>query len=119
LIPVIGAGLDPQYLLGVVPLVERASLVDTLVALQADQTGSGGLRHGAGKFSLTDAGRALHQQRLAEPVGEENRGRGGGVGQVAGFSQPTADVLDIGEERGGPRGHTHFVFSSVRQAGRV
>ncbi len=92
-----GAGLDAQYLLGVVPLVERAGLVDAFVALQADQTGSGGLRDGAGQFGLADPGGAFHQQRLAEPVGEENGGRGGGIGQVAGFGQPPADVVDIGE----------------------
>ena len=37
LLPVAMPGLDPQDLLGVVPLVERACLVDTLVALQPHQ----------------------------------------------------------------------------------
>ena len=119
LIPVVGAGLDTQDLLGVVPLVERAGLVDALVALQADQSGSGGLRDGAGQFGLADSGRAFHQQRLAEPVGEENRGRGGGVGQVAGFGQPPADVVDVGEQRHGPRGHTHFCVLLKLSSGRA
>src|SRR5580692_10594944 len=106
LVPVIGAGLDTQNLLGVVPLVEGTGLVDTFVALQADQTRSSGLRDGAGQLGLTNTGRAFDQKRLAEPVGQENRGGGGGIGQVAGFGQPTTDIVDIGEQRDRPRGHT-------------
>ena len=91
-----------------IPLVERTCLVDAFVALQADQFRFGGLRDGAGQFGLTHTGRAFHQKRLAEPVGEEYRGGGGGIGQVAGFGQPTTDIVDIGEQRDRPRGHTHF-----------
>ena len=68
-----------------VPLVERARLVDALVALQAHQAGAGGLRDGTGQFGLADAGGAFDQQRLAQPVGEEYRCGRCGVGQVAGL----------------------------------
>ena len=87
-----------------VPLVERARLVDALVALQPDQTGAGGLRDGTRQFGLADTGRTFDQQRLAEPVGEEHRCGGCGVGQVAGFGQSARDVVDVGEQRRGRAG---------------
>ena len=48
-----------RQLLGVVPLVERARLVDALVALQPDQAGAGGLGDRLGQLGLADPGRAL------------------------------------------------------------
>ena len=118
LVPVALPGLDPQDLLGVVPLVERAGLVDALVALQPDQAGAGGLRDGARQLGLADAGGALDQQRLAQPVGEEHRCGRCGVGQVAGFGQTSRDIVDVGEQRCRACGDAHAkCFSWLGRAG--
>ena len=69
---VAAAGLDAQQLLLVVPLVERARLVEPLVALQPHQLGAGGPRDRLGELGLADAGRALDEQRLLQP---SRRGR--------------------------------------------
>ena len=111
-----GAGLDPQDLLGVVPLVEGAGLVDALVALQPHQTRAGGLRDRPGQLGLADPGGALHQQRLAQPVGEEDRGGRCGIGQVAGLGQPPRDIVDVSEQRCRACGDAHG-FSPVRPGG--
>ena len=95
-----------------VPLVERAGLVDALVALQPHQFRAGGLCDGAGQLGLADAGGTFHQQRLAQPVGEENRGGGCGVGQIAGLGEPPRDIVDVGEQRRRACGDAHvFSFS--------
>ena len=96
-----------------VPLVERAGLVDALVALQPHQTGAGGLRDRAGQFGLADACGTFHQQRLAQPVGEEDRCGRCGVGQVAGFGQPPCDIVDVGEQRRRACGDAHWINSPV------
>ena len=108
LVPVAVPGLDPQDLLGVVPLVERAGLVDALVALQPHQARAGGLRDGARQLGLADAGGAFHQQWLAQPVGEEHRCGRCGVGQVAGFRQTSRDIVDVGEQRCRACGDAHM-----------
>ncbi len=94
-----------------VPLVERAGLVDALVALQAHQTGAGGLRDGTGQLGLADACGTFHQQRLAQPVGKEYRCGRCGVGQVAGFRQTSRDIVDVGEQRCRTGGDAHSIFS--------
>jgi hypothetical protein len=109
-------GLDAQDLLGVVPLVERASLVDAFVTLQPNQPGAGGLCDRAGQFGLADARRALDQQRLAKPVGEEDRCGRCGIGQIACLGKPPRDIVDVGEQRRRACGDAH---RSPNQAGRV
>jgi hypothetical protein len=52
-------GLDAQQLLAVVPLIERARLVESLVALQPHQPGGGGGCDGLRQLGLAGAGRAL------------------------------------------------------------
>ena len=91
---------DPQQLLGVVPLVERAGLVDALVALQPDQPRAGGLGDRLGQLGLADPGRPLDQQRLAQPIGQEDGGGDGGGGQVADAGQPVGHLGDRAEQRG-------------------
>jgi hypothetical protein len=91
----------------VIPFVERSGFVDTLVALQPHQPGPGGLRDCPGQFGLADAGGTLDQQRLAEPVGEEYRCGGCGVGQVTGLGQPPCDIVDVGEQRYRACGNAH------------
>ena len=84
LVPRVGVavGLDAQQLLLVVPLVERLALVETLVALQADQPGAGQLGDRLGELGLAGAGRALDEHRLAEPIGEEGDAGDAIVGEV-------------------------------------
>ena len=78
-----GRRLDAQQLLLVVPLVERARLVETLVALQPNQLRAGRPRHRLGQLGLPDAGRALDQQRLLQRACEVRRRGGGRIGEVA------------------------------------
>ena len=83
----LAAGLDPQQLLAVVPLVERLGLVEPLVALQADQLAAAGAGERLGQLGLADPRRALDQDRLVQPLGEEGDQRGRLVGEVAGARQ--------------------------------
>ena len=89
--------LDAQQLLLVVPLVERAGLVETLVALQPDQLGARRPRHRLGQLGLADPGRTLDQQRLLQRTGEVRRRRGGRVGEVARRLQPGRRLARRGE----------------------
>lgn len=91
---------DPQQLLGVVPLVQRAGLVDALVALEPDEPGVRHLGDGLGQLGLADPGGPLDQERLAEPVGEEDGGGDGPRRQVAGGGEPLGDVVHGAEESG-------------------
>ena len=81
-------GLDAQQLLLVVPLVEGLGLVEALVALQADQAGPGHLGHRLGQLGLAGAGRALDQDRLAQPLGQVHHAGDAVVGEVADGAQP-------------------------------
>ena len=90
---------DAQQLLGVVPLVERAGLVDALVALQAHQAAARRLGHRARQLRLAHARGALDEQRLAQAVGEEDGGRDGRGGDVADVGEPGGDVVDGVEQR--------------------
>jgi hypothetical protein len=86
-------GLDAQELLLVVPLVERLRLVEALVALQADEAGTGHLGNGLRQLGLARAGRAFDEHRLAEPVGQEDHARNAVVGEVVDVLQALADGL--------------------------
>ena len=90
----VALGLDAQQLLLVVPLVERLGLVEALVALQADEAGAGHLGDGLGELGLAGAGRALDEDRLAQPVGEEHDAGDALVGEVVDLLQSVADLLD-------------------------
>src|SRR4051795_7263167 len=90
----LGLGLDAQELLAVVPLVERLGLVEALVALQAHEPAVEVLGERAGELRLADAGRALHEDRLAELGGQIRDERGRLAGQVADRAQPGVDVVD-------------------------
>ena len=79
----LAAGLDPQQLLAVVPLVHRLRLVEALVALQPHQLAAGGARERLRQLGLADPRRALDQDRLAELLGEVGDQRRGLVGEVA------------------------------------
>ena len=94
-----GVGLDAQELLLVIPLVERLRFVEPLVALQPDELLPGGGRDRLRELGLADAGGALAQERLLEPIGEV---RGDGdvvIRQIAGGGKPRAGVVGRGEGR--------------------
>ncbi len=94
-----------------VPLVERAGLVDALITLQPYQAGAGGLCDRARQLRLADARGAFDQQRLAQPVGEEDRCGRCGIGQIAGLGKPPRDIVDVGEQRRRACGDAHVIFS--------
>ena len=111
---VVGAGCgDAQQLLGVVPLVEGARLVDALVALQAHELAVRRCRHGGGQRGLADTGRPLDEQRFAELVGEVDGRRDLVGGEVAVLGQARRDVVDRGEA-GGVR-HARSLPDRVRR----
>ena len=83
----LAAGLDPQQLLAVVPLVHRLRLVEPLVALQAHQLAAGRARERLRQLGLADPRRALDQDRLAELLGEVGDQRRRLVGEVADLRQ--------------------------------
>ena len=87
------ARLDGEKLALVVPLVERGVLIQSLVALQADEFGAVHRRQRLGDFRLADAGLALQQQRPLEEVHEPQRRRKVAVGDVADLGQPVRDRL--------------------------
>ena len=97
----LAAGLDPQQLLAVVPLVQRLRLVEALVALQAHQLAAGGARERLRQLGLADPRRALDQDRLAEPLGEEGDQRRGLVGEVADLRQRLLHLRDGAIGHGG------------------
>ena len=87
------AGLDGEKLALIVPLVERGVLVETLVALQADELG---LVHGGerlGDFGLADAGFAFEQQRTLEKIHQPQRGRDVAVGDIADGGELVRDLF--------------------------
>ena len=59
-------GLHPQKLLLIIPFVERARLVESLVTLQPDELGVENFREHLGDFGLARAGGTFNQQRLFE-----------------------------------------------------
>jgi hypothetical protein len=61
------------------------------VALQADEPRPGGRGERLGDLGLPHARLALHEQRLAELGGEEDRGGQGAGGEVALLLQRLAD----------------------------
>ncbi len=106
-------GLDAQQLLLVVPLVERLGLVETLVALQADQLGAGDLGDRLGELGLAGTGWALDEDRLLEPVGEVGDAGDAVVGEVLHVSKRIAYLLDaletgLGGRQSGVGGHRHM-----------
>ena len=62
------ARLDGEELALVVPLVERGVLIETFVALQADQLGAMHCGKRLGHFGLADARFALEQQRPLQKI---------------------------------------------------
>ena len=85
------ARLDAQQLLLVVPFVEGLGLVDALVALQPQQPRSGDRGGRLGQLRLAHPGRPLDEERLAEPVRQQQGIGDVVIGQVAGTAEPVLD----------------------------
>ena len=86
-------GLHPQELLLIVPFVERARLVETLVALEPDEFGLQNFGEHLGDFGLAGARGPFDQQRLLERQGEKDRGLDALIGDVARPLEPVGDLL--------------------------
>src|SRR5205814_2409142 len=86
--------LDAEELLLVVPLEEGARLVESLVALQADELGVEHLREHLPELGLSRPGRSLGKERLLEREGEEECRLHAARGDVARGTQPLADLLE-------------------------
>ena len=115
-----GPGLNTQYLLGVVPLVERAGLVDALVALQTDQPGAGRLRDGAGQLGLADPGRALPPAAACR-AGRRGKPRSRWRYRADSRFRPAADRRRRCRRTAGQAAQAHSLLRSPQQcqAGRV
>ncbi len=92
--------LGVEELLGVFPLVERLALVESLVALQADEMPRGHFGQGLGQLGLAHPGRPLDEHRPAHALGQEHHGGDPAIGDVAGVLELLLDVLD-GLKHGG------------------
>src|SRR5205823_14195201 len=85
---------DVQQLPRVVPLVDRVSEVDSLVALEPDQARAQHVGHHLGRLGLAHARLAFDEEGLLELQGQKDRGREGAVADVAPLAQAALDVLD-------------------------
>ena len=83
--------LETQKLLLVVPFVERARLVESLVTLQPDKLRTEHVGQHLGHFGLARTRRPFNEQRLVERECEKNRGLDALVGDVACAPQAFAD----------------------------
>ena len=88
--------LGVEQLLAVFPLVQRLRLVQPLVALHADQREVEERGDRLGELGLADAGRAFHQDRLLQVLGEIDGGGDLPARDVADRGQPLFDRLDRG-----------------------
>src|SRR5439155_27099507 len=86
--------LDAEELILVVPLEEGARLVESLVALEADELGVEHLREHLPELGFPRPGRSLDEERLLEREGEEERRLHATRGDVARGAQALADLLD-------------------------
>ena len=92
-------GLDTKELLLVVPLVDGLRLVQTLIALQANQAPVARLGHGLRQLGLAHARRTLAQDGLGELVGDVDRDRALVVREVSDRGQPFPGLGRATEQR--------------------
>ena len=86
-------GLDAEQLLLVVPLVQGLRLIEALVALQADESGTGHLSDALGELGLACTCRSFDEHRLAQPIGEECNTGNPIVGEVVHVTETFADSV--------------------------
>ena len=89
--------LGVQQLLAVFPFVQGLGLVQALVALQAYQLGVEQFGGGLGQLGLADAGRALHQDGLAQLEGQEYGGGYLGAAYIAEGFEASLDLRHGGQ----------------------
>src|SRR3984957_18361555 len=77
----------------IIPFVERARLVESLVTLQPDELGVQNFREHLGHFGLARAGGTFYQQRLFERECEKDRGLDAFVGDVMRTLEALGDLL--------------------------
>ena len=121
-VPALAAiGLDPEQLLLVVPLEQRARLVEALVALQAQQVGPEHAGEHLAELGLARSGRALGEQRLLQRERQEERRLDARRGDVARVAQSLPHLLE-GERHRAIRSAHPFSrgmrSASVRRCGR-
>ncbi|OPY15724.1 MAG: hypothetical protein A4E69_00498 [Syntrophus sp. PtaB.Bin138] len=64
--------LGVKQLLGILPVVERLALVESLVALDSNQLPVQGPSDGFGQFGLSHTGRPFHKDRLVRRCRQKN-----------------------------------------------
>ena len=99
--------LGVEKLLAVFPLIQRLRLVQSLVALHADQRQVEERRDRLGELGLADAGRPFHQDRLLQMLGEIDGGGDLPAGDVADRGEPLFHCLDRGQFARGRPGRRH------------
>ena len=90
---------DGQQLTLIVPVVERLTGRQPLVALQTHQRCIQHRRKGFRRRGLTDARLAFQQQRPAEGDRQIERGRGADVEQIVLRVEAPDHIVDIGKRR--------------------
>ena len=91
-------GAHVQKLRGVVPLVEGFSLLQTVVALQAQQLALHGFGQGLGQLRLAHARFAFQKQRPLQLERQKNRCSEAPIGKIAALTQRVNQGVDGGEE---------------------
>src|SRR5262249_2661046 len=89
-----------EQLLGVLPLIERLALVESLVALKPDERPRRDLRERLRQLGLADARRPLDQHRTTHPRGQEHDGGHTATRDVPGVPEPLLNLLDGLEHEG-------------------
>ncbi len=85
--------LGVEELLGVLPLIQRLALVQSLVALEPDEPSGRDLGQGLGQLGLAHARRAFDENRPPHPLGQEDDGGDSPVGDVTGVLEVLLDIL--------------------------
>src|SRR6185437_1392659 len=89
---------DRHHLRGIVPLIDRARDVETLVALQADEAPAERGGEDLGDLRLADAGLALEEQGPPEPEAQENDGSQRAVADIGGAAKQAQGFVDRGRK---------------------
>src|SRR5438128_11181186 len=94
-----GSGLDlvlfdPQYLLRIIPFVQRGVAVQPLVTLKANQGGVQDVGQDLCDLGFTDAGFSFQQNRLTHHHGQINNGGQRAVANIAALFQSVLDFFN-------------------------
>src|SRR5215470_7007492 len=89
--------LELKELAAIIPLVNRLGLIESFVALQADQRLAGRQRDALRELRLAGPGGAFDEYGLMQLRGQVHDGSGCGVCQVAGPVQSLKDMVNWAE----------------------